>query len=91
MPIKFLRDYETKSHPAEVFTAGQLVKDRDEASERHFVIRRAAAYVDAKGNLTDIDGNPVEYVEPEADAPESKPAKGRSAPANVQTSTGKDD
>lgn len=84
MAIKFLREYETKAHPPEVFTAGQLVKDRDEASERHFVLRRIAAYDDGKGNLTDIDGNPVEYAE-DADAKEAKPAKGKAAPTAVMT------
>ena len=86
MAIKFLMEYQTKSNPPEVFTAGQLVKDRDEASERHFVVRRLAAYSDSKGNLTDIDGNPVEYVEP-ADA-DDKPAKGKPGPGDVMTNGG---
>lgn len=89
MTIKFLKDYETKATPPEVFTAGQLVKDREEASERHFVVRRAAAFVDSKGNLTDIDGNPVEYVEPET--VDNKPAKAKPSPGNVMTSTTKVD
>lgn len=84
MAIKFLREYETKAHPPEVFTAGQQVKDRDEASERHFVLRRIAAYDDGKGNLTDIDGNPVAYVEPAEDAPAKSP-KGKAAPQAVMT------
>ena len=86
MTIKFLKAYETKAIPPEVFTPGQLVKDREEASERHFVVRRLAAFVDSKGNLTDIDGNPVEYVEPEA--PDDKPVKGKPGPGTVMTSGG---
>lgn len=84
MTIKFLKPYETKATPPEVFTAGQVVKDRAEASERHFVVRRIAAFVDSKGNLTDIDGNPVEYVEPQE--VEDQPTKGKSGPGNVMTS-----
>lgn len=84
MAIKFLREYETKAHPPEVFTAGQLVKDRDEASERHFVLRRIAAFDDGKGNLTDIDGNPVEYVEA-AEVKDAKSTKGKTGPGAVMS------
>lgn len=58
MTIKFLKDYQVGS-PAEVFTRGQKVEDRAPESEAHFVRRGVAAYLGAKGVLTDIDGKVV--------------------------------
>lgn len=60
MAIKFLRDHIVDGPPREAFQRGQVVKDRNDASELHFVRRGAAAYLDEKsGKLTDHDGNPV--------------------------------
>lgn len=60
MVIKFLVDHETGSFQAEKFAKDQLVKDRDAASELHFVRRGLAAYVDDKGNLTDAEGKQID-------------------------------
>lgn len=59
MAIKFLRDREVEGFPVERFTKGQIVKDRDAASEMHFVRRGDAAFVGADGKLTDHVGKPV--------------------------------
>ena len=64
MAIKFLQDYSTKAHPPEHFTLGQLVKDRDEASEGHFVSRGYAAYL-VNGKLIDRFGKEVADPKPE--------------------------
>lgn len=57
MAIKFLTAHEVANLS---FAAGEVVKDRDEASELHFVRRGLAAYLDQKtGKLTDHDGNAV--------------------------------
>lgn len=69
--IKFLRSYSTKGVPPEHFTAGQEVTDRSEASERHFVVRGVAAFMDADGNLTDADHRPVVFVAPSPEAIEA--------------------
>lgn len=61
MAIKFLKDYSVGS-PAEQFTAGQVVENRDEASEAHFVRRGVAAYLRDK-KLYDFDGNELEERE----------------------------
>ena len=61
MAIKFLKDYSVGS-PAEQFTAGQVVDNRDEASEAHFVRRGVAAYLRDK-KLYDFDGNELEERE----------------------------
>jgi len=71
--IKFLMDYRTRSASPESFTAGQVVKDRSESSERHFVVRGVAAFLDKKGRLTDIEGRPVTDVEAPAPAPVAPP------------------
>lgn len=62
MTIRFLKDH-TVGQPAETFAHGEVVADRGDASEAHFVRRGIAAYQDAEGNLTDIDGNPVVFAE----------------------------
>lgn len=58
MTIKFLTDYSVGT-PPENFKAGQVLKNRDHASEAHFVRRKVAAYMAADGSLTDFDGLPV--------------------------------
>lgn len=55
MTIKFLKDY-TVGTPPEVFEAGEVVENRGDASEAHFVRRGVAAYVDSEGVLRDMDG-----------------------------------
>jgi hypothetical protein len=55
MTIKFLKDYAVGT-PPEVFEAGQVVENRGDASEAHFVRRGVAAYVDGDGVLRDMDG-----------------------------------
>lgn len=62
MAIKFLQDYTTKAHPPEAFEFGQVVEDRDEASEAHFVNRGYAAYVKG-GKLIDRFGKEVTLPE----------------------------
>ncbi|QEH80836.1 hypothetical protein EIK56_22995 [Sphingomonas sp. C8-2] len=59
MTIQFLQDYETKAIPPEAFTLGQVVEDRDAASEAHFVNRGYAAYL-VNGKLIDRFGKEVE-------------------------------
>ena len=59
--IKFLQRHVTESVPPETFDAGQVVKDRPEASELHFVRRGVAAFFDPRTKeLTDHEGKPVE-------------------------------
>lgn len=60
MPIKFLRDYTVQAPGGKSYKEGQTVKDLSDASELHFVTRGAAAYVEAKGKLTDHEGRAVE-------------------------------
>jgi hypothetical protein len=69
MTIKFLKPY-TVGTPPESFTAGQVVKNRDAASEGHFVRRGVAGYLAADGTLTDYDGRVID--QPKAKA-KSKP------------------
>jgi hypothetical protein len=60
MAIKFLRDHRVDGPPVEEFKGGQVVKNRNDASELHFVRRGHAAYLDEKsGKLTDHEGNSV--------------------------------
>lgn len=66
MAIKFLKDHEVQSVPLEKFTAGQVVEDRDAASELHFVRRGIAAYVDGEGKLFDHEGREVAAAAPTA-------------------------
>ncbi|MBD3762461.1 hypothetical protein [Rhizorhabdus sp.] len=73
MAIKFLQNYETKATPSEKFTLGQVVKDRDEASETRFVIRGIAAFL-RDGKLFNAKGDQIEDPAP------SKPEKAEKAP-----------
>lgn len=67
MTIKFLRAHKVDGPPTETFDAGEIVKDRGEASELHFVRRGHAAFLDEKsGLLTDHEGNAVEDPFPKA-------------------------
>jgi hypothetical protein len=59
MAIKFLTDHTVDGPPKEEFKSGQVVKDRSEASEMHFVRRGVAAFVGARGELTDHEGRGV--------------------------------
>lgn len=60
MAIKFLTDHVVEGPPREGFKAGQVVKDRDDASELHFVRRGVAAYYDEKSKaLTNHEGRRV--------------------------------
>jgi hypothetical protein len=69
MAIKFLRAHIVNGPPKLTFEGGQVVKDRDDASELHFVRRGHAAYLDEKtGKLTDQDGNDVVDPFPKAKA-----------------------
>lgn len=77
MTILFLQDYSTKSQPPEVFTLGQKVDDRDEASEAHFVNRGYAAYLRG-GKLIDRFGKEI------ADPTPKKPVKADAAPDYVK-------
>lgn len=65
MTIKFLQDYSVGT-PPESFTAGQVLKNRDAASEGHFVRRGVAGYLAADGTLTDYDGRVIDQPKPKA-------------------------
>lgn len=82
MTIKFLQDY-TVGTPPEVFEAGQVVEDRGDASEAHFVRRGVAAYIDGEGVLRDIDGGVVFERPPLPVDSETAPGLGDKAPSRA--------
>jgi hypothetical protein len=79
MTIKFLKPY-TVGTPPESFTAGQVVKNRDAASEGHFVRRGVAGYLAADGTLTDYDGRVIDQPKAKARPASPPKAKAKSKP-----------
>jgi len=62
MAIKFLVHHTVDSLPPVSFKAGQVVKNRSESSEMHFVRRGLAGYIGEDGKLTDIDGKVIPFA-----------------------------